>query len=68
MKGTPYRLFPLVYISKLKLVRHFPGRSVGRLDVEETEGVDFPEALLPEGSWEGNLAKGGYGVDSIRDV
>ena len=41
VQGTPYRLIPLVHISKLKLVRDFPDRPVARLEVEETERVDL---------------------------
>ena len=68
VQGTPYRLFLLVLISKLKLRRNFPDRPVARLEVEENERVDFDEALLPEDSWEGNLAEGEYEVDSTRGV
>ena len=58
VQGSPYRLFPLVHISKLKLVRSFTNRPVARQEVEETERVDFDEAVLPEDIWEGNLAEG----------
>ena len=68
VRGTPYRLFPLVHESKLKPVRSFPDRTATHLEVEETERVDFDEALLPEDSWESELTEGEYEVDSIRDV
>ena len=68
VQGKPYRLFPLVHVSKLKLVRIFPDRPTARLQDEGTERVDFDEALLPEDSWEGNLVEGKYEVESIRDV
>ena len=68
VRGTPYRLFSPVRISKLKLVRSFPDRPVARLEVEETERLNFNEALLLENSWEGNLAEEESEVDSIRDV
>ena len=42
--------------SKFKLVRSFPERPVARLEVEETERVNFDEALMPDDSWEVNLA------------
>ena len=68
VQGTPYRLFSLVHVSKLKLVRSFPDLLAAQLEVDETERVDFDEALLPEDSWESELAEGDYEVDSIRDV
>ena len=68
VQGTPYRLFPLVHVSKLKLVRIFFDRPTVRLQVEGTERVDFYEALLPEDSWEGSLVVVEYEVESIRDV
>ena len=53
--GTPYRLFLIVHVSKLKLVRVFPERPTGGLNVDEASRFDFDEALQPEDSWEGNL-------------
>ena len=53
--GTPYGLFPMVYCSKLKLVRVFPELPTSRLNVDNASRFDFDEALLPEGSWEGDL-------------
>ena len=38
---TPYRLFPIVHISKLKLIHSFPDRPVARLKMENNERVDF---------------------------
>ena len=60
VQGTPYRLFPHVHISKFKLIRNLPEQPVARLEVEETERVNFDEALLPDDSWKGNLAEGEY--------
>ena len=57
VQGTPYRLFPLVHVSKLKLVRSFTNRPAAQLEVKETERVDFDEALLPEDSWEESSPK-----------
>uniref|UniRef100_A0AAV1VER6 Chromo domain-containing protein n=1 Tax=Peronospora matthiolae TaxID=2874970 RepID=A0AAV1VER6_9STRA len=68
VQGTPYQLFPRVHVSKLKIVRISPDRPAAQLEVEETERVDFDEDLLPEDSWENDLAEGEYEVDSIRDV
>uniref|UniRef100_M4C564 Tf2-1-like SH3-like domain-containing protein n=1 Tax=Hyaloperonospora arabidopsidis (strain Emoy2) TaxID=559515 RepID=M4C564_HYAAE len=33
--GTPYRLFPIFHVSKLKLVRIFPERPTGGLNADE---------------------------------
>ena len=55
-------------IAKLKLVQSLPDRPVARLEVEETKRVGFDQALIPEDTWEGNLAEGEYEMDSIRDV
>ena len=49
-----------MHISKLKLVRKFRDRPIARLQVEVTERLDFDGALIPEDSWEGNLAEGEY--------
>ena len=48
--GTPYRLFPIVHVSKLKLVRVFPERPTGSLIVDEASRLDSDEALLLEDS------------------
>ena len=51
--GTPYRLFPIVHVSNLKLVRVFPERPTGGLNVDEATRSDLDEALVPEDSWRG---------------
>ena len=66
--GTPYRLFPVVHISKLKRVRIFPERPKSELTVGETDRFDFDEAMLPEDSWEGNLDADEYEVERIVNV
>uniref|UniRef100_A0AAV1UK42 Chromo domain-containing protein n=1 Tax=Peronospora matthiolae TaxID=2874970 RepID=A0AAV1UK42_9STRA len=66
--GTPYRLFPIVHVSKLKLVRVFLERPTGSLIVEEVSRLDFDEALLPEDSWEGNLEVDEFEIDKILYV
>ena len=48
---TPYRLFPLVHISKLKRMKIFPDRPQNQLQVGEADRLDFDEAMLPEDSW-----------------
>ena len=44
---TPYQVFLVVYMSKLKVVRLFPDRPMERLRVSEADRVDFDESLLP---------------------
>ena len=67
--GTPYRLFPVVQVSKLKQVRVFPERPTSRLNVlDEASRFEFDEALLPEVSWEGDLDADEFEVDKIIDV
>ncbi|KAE8960228.1 hypothetical protein PR001_g30451 [Phytophthora rubi] len=63
--GTEYRLFPVVHVSKLKLVRQFPDRPGTELTVDEADRLDFDEALLPEDSWTTPL--GGYAEPSWVD-
>ena len=62
--GTPYRLFPVVHVSKLKLVKVFPERPTNLLNVDETDRVDFDESLLPEDSWEGDLGEGEFEMEN----
>ena len=66
--GTPYRLFPVVHISKLKKVKTFPDRPKNLLTIEEEYRFDFDEALLPEDSFEGNLGDDEFEVEKIVDV
>lgn len=66
--GTPYRLFPVVHISKLKRVKMFPDRPKNALTVEDGNRFDFDEALLPEDSWMGDLEEGEFEVEKIVDV
>ena len=60
--GTSYQIFPVVHVSKLKLVRLFPDRPMERLRVSEVDRVDFDEAILPEDSWVGDLAEDEFEV------
>ena len=66
--GTPYRLFPIVHLSKLKKVKTFPERPKDQLTIDETDRLDFDESLLPEDSWESDLEEGEYEVEEILDV
>ena len=66
--GTPYRLFPIVHLSKLKRVKTFPERPKDQLTMNGADRLDFDEALLPEDSWESDLEEGEYEVEEILDV
>ncbi|KAG6606491.1 reverse transcriptase [Phytophthora cinnamomi] len=68
LAGTEYRLFPVVHVSKLKLVKTFPDRPQIRLTVEDTDRLDFDEALLPEDSWIQDLDEDEYEVEKITDM
>ncbi|OWZ10245.1 reverse transcriptase, partial [Phytophthora megakarya] len=66
---TPYQLFPIVHLSKLKPVREFPSRPELRLTVPLDERFDYDEELLPEDSWEAReLDDGIYEVERILNV
>ncbi|KAE8961373.1 hypothetical protein PR003_g33931 [Phytophthora rubi] len=66
--GTEYRLFPVVHVSKLKLVRQFPDRPGTELTIDEADRLDFDEALLPEDSWTTPLGEDEYEVERIADM
>ena len=68
ISGTDYRIYPLVHVSKLKLVRQYPDRPNTVLVVGETERVDFDEALLPEDSWAAELEDDEYEVEKVLDM
>ena len=51
ISNTPYRLFPLVHLSKRKRVKIFLDQLRNRLSVKEADSLDFDESLLPEDSW-----------------
>ncbi|OWZ05874.1 LOW QUALITY PROTEIN: hypothetical protein PHMEG_00021957 [Phytophthora megakarya] len=66
--GSTYSIFPVVNISKIKLVKIFPDRPVARLDGSEEDRVDFDEALLPEDSWIQDRDPDEYEVERISDM
>ncbi|KAL4128411.1 hypothetical protein PRIC2_007399 [Phytophthora ramorum] len=66
--GTDYRLFPVVHVSKLKLVKEFPDRPLVQLVVDNVDRLDFDEALLPEDSWISDLGSDEYEVEKITDL
>ena len=61
-------IIPIVHVSKLKLVVQFPDRPVNVLVANCEDRVDFDESLLPEDSWENELAADEYEVEKILDV
>ena len=66
--GTKYRLFPIVYLSKLKRVKTFHERPKDQLTMDEADRLDFDEAMLQEDSWENDLEEGEYEVEEVLDV
>ncbi|POM78907.1 LOW QUALITY PROTEIN: Reverse transcriptase [Phytophthora palmivora] len=66
--GSGYRIFPIVYLSKLNPVKTVPDRPVETLTIEECDRVDFDEALLREDCREIPLEDGEYEVEQIIDV
>ncbi|OWZ02525.1 reverse transcriptase [Phytophthora megakarya] len=66
--GTGYQIFPVVHVSKLKLVKDFPDRPRVELTVDEADRLDFDEILLPEDSWVPDLGADEYEVERISDV
>ena len=68
LSGTDYRIYPLVHLSKLKLVRDYPDRPSTTLVVDEADRTDFDEGLLPEDSWNATLEEGKYEVEMILDM
>ncbi|OWZ19123.1 reverse transcriptase [Phytophthora megakarya] len=65
---TEYRIFHVVHLSKLKLVKAIPDRPTYTLLAEEGGRVDFDEALLPEDIWKTPLDEAEFGVERIADV
>ncbi|OWZ10017.1 reverse transcriptase [Phytophthora megakarya] len=66
--GGYYQIFPVVHVSKLKLVKDFPDRSRVELTVSESDPLDFDEILLPEDSWVPDLGAEEYEVERMSDV
>ena len=66
--GTPYRLFPIVHLSKLYRLQTFYERSKDQLTMDEAHRLNFNEDLLPEDSWEIDLEEGEYEVEEVLDV
>ncbi|OWY99814.1 reverse transcriptase [Phytophthora megakarya] len=66
--GTGYQIFPVVHVSKLKLVKDFPDLPRAELTVDEADRLDFDEILLPEDGWAPDLGADKYEVERISDV
>jgi hypothetical protein len=66
--GSEYIIFPIVHLSRLKLVRSFQDRPKVQLVDPEVNRFDFDEAILPEDSWETVLDNDEYEVERIADV
>ncbi|OWZ02295.1 hypothetical protein PHMEG_00026169, partial [Phytophthora megakarya] len=66
--GSTYSIFPVVHVSKIKLVKIFPDRPVARLNESEGDRVDFDEALLPDDSWIQDRCPDEYEVERISDM
>ncbi|KAG3150075.1 hypothetical protein PC128_g23298 [Phytophthora cactorum] len=66
--GTEYRLFPVVHVSKLKLVKEYPDRPGARITVNDSDRVDFDEILLPEDSWTPDLGQDEFEIEKITDM
>uniref|UniRef100_H3H639 RNA-directed DNA polymerase n=1 Tax=Phytophthora ramorum TaxID=164328 RepID=H3H639_PHYRM len=67
--GTPYQLYPIVHISKLKPVRQFPTRPDLELTIPVDSRFDFDEQFLPEDSWEAQeLGSDVYEVEQVLNV
>ncbi|GMF45010.1 unnamed protein product [Phytophthora fragariaefolia] len=67
--GTPYQLFPIVNVSKLKADREFPSRPMVQLAIPADERFDFDEELLPDARWSPHeLEDDGFEVEAILDT
>ncbi|GMF33056.1 unnamed protein product [Phytophthora fragariaefolia] len=66
--GTEYRLFPVVHVSKLKVLKNFPDRPQIQLNPDVTCRLDFDESLLPEDSWIQDLGEDEFKVEKITDM
>ncbi|OWZ04123.1 LOW QUALITY PROTEIN: reverse transcriptase [Phytophthora megakarya] len=66
--GTGYQIFPVVHVSKLKLVKDFPDRPRVELTVDGENRLDFDEILLPEDRWVPDLGPDEYEVERISDM
>ncbi|POM76019.1 Reverse transcriptase [Phytophthora palmivora] len=66
--GSGYHVFPVVHVTKLKLVKEYPDRPLIRLTVESRDRIDFDEYLLPGDSWIQDRDPDEYEVEKITDM
>ncbi|POM63970.1 Hypothetical protein PHPALM_20566 [Phytophthora palmivora] len=66
--GSGYHIFPVVHVTKLKLVKECPDRPLMRLTVESQDRLDFDEDLFPGDSWIQNRDPDEYEVEKITDM
>ncbi|POM73971.1 LOW QUALITY PROTEIN: Putative retroelement, partial [Phytophthora palmivora] len=66
--GSGYHVFPVVHVTKLKLVKEYPDRPLMRLIVESQDRLDFDEDLLPGDSGIQNCDPDAYEVEKITDM
>jgi hypothetical protein len=67
VRGSPYRVFPWVHVSRLKPRLLFERRPNENLE-HVPEEADFDAAILPEDSWEPDQTAGEYEVEALLDV
>ncbi|POM64548.1 Reverse transcriptase, partial [Phytophthora palmivora] len=66
--GSGYHVFPVVHVTKLKLVKEYPDRPLMRLTVGSQDRLDFGEDLLPGDSWIQDRDPDEYEVEKITDM
>ncbi|POM64370.1 Reverse transcriptase [Phytophthora palmivora] len=66
--GSGYHVFPVVHVTKLKLVKEYPDRPLMRLTVERRDRLDFDEDLLPGDSWIQDRDPDEYEVEKITNM
>ncbi|POM68667.1 Reverse transcriptase [Phytophthora palmivora] len=66
--GSGYHVFPIVHVTKLKLVKEYPDRPLMRLNVASQDHLDFDEDLLPGDSWIQDRDPDEYEVEKITDM
>ena len=66
--NTHFQVFPVMHVSKVKLIQMFPDLPMERRSVNEEGRVDFDKALLPGDSMVGDLAEDEYKVKKVMKV
>ncbi|OWZ13202.1 LOW QUALITY PROTEIN: reverse transcriptase [Phytophthora megakarya] len=65
--GTGYQIFPVIHVSKVKLVKNVPDRPRVERTVNESDRLDFDVVLPPEDSWVPDLGADEYEVEWFAD-